>query len=508
MKTAQEPAGATTYTCPMHPEVQQDSPGKCPKCGMDLVPKGQDGDGHQHREMDAGRDHNEMIRQMREKWLWTNFTVMALGVWLISSPFTFGYQSAAMTWSDVASGLLLVLLGGYSLKPTPRNDFWGRWLACGVGVWLQFAPLVFWAPTAAAYVNDTLVGVFVIALTILVPMMPGMAHHMAMMKPGPEIPPGWTYNPSSWHQRAPLIALGIVGWFISRHLAAVQLGYIPTAWEPFFGDGTQRVLHSEVSRMWPISDAGLGAFAYTFEALMGFMGNTKRWRTMPWMVSFFFILVVPLGLTHIVLVILQPVAVGHWCTLCLAAAAVMLLMIPLMLDEVVAMVQFMVLARREGKPLWRTFWVGDTVQGGGPDERTPRYGAPALSMGPAMVWGVTVPWNLLLSAALGVWVVFAPEVFGTATSDSTNTFTVADSSHLFGALVTVVAVCATAEVVRLARYLNVLLGLWLVAAPFVLSGANTAAMINGVIAGLLIVAVSPPRGRVKDRYGSWDRFVR
>src|SRR5207249_8718349 len=30
--------GPTTYTCPMHPEVQQKEPGRCPKCGMDLVP--------------------------------------------------------------------------------------------------------------------------------------------------------------------------------------------------------------------------------------------------------------------------------------------------------------------------------------------------------------------------------------------------------------------------------------------------------------------------------------
>lgn len=27
-----------TYTCPMHPQVMQTSPGKCPVCGMDLVP--------------------------------------------------------------------------------------------------------------------------------------------------------------------------------------------------------------------------------------------------------------------------------------------------------------------------------------------------------------------------------------------------------------------------------------------------------------------------------------
>ena len=27
------------YTCPMHPDVVTDKPGKCPKCGMDLVEK-------------------------------------------------------------------------------------------------------------------------------------------------------------------------------------------------------------------------------------------------------------------------------------------------------------------------------------------------------------------------------------------------------------------------------------------------------------------------------------
>lgn len=42
-----EPAGSSaasaspglTYTCPMHPEVKQKGPGKCPKCGMALVAK-------------------------------------------------------------------------------------------------------------------------------------------------------------------------------------------------------------------------------------------------------------------------------------------------------------------------------------------------------------------------------------------------------------------------------------------------------------------------------------
>ena len=32
-------ANEVVYTCPMHPEVQQPKPGKCPKCGMNLEPK-------------------------------------------------------------------------------------------------------------------------------------------------------------------------------------------------------------------------------------------------------------------------------------------------------------------------------------------------------------------------------------------------------------------------------------------------------------------------------------
>lgn len=287
-----------------------------------------------------GGDHLEMTRRMRAKWLWTNFTVISLGVWLITSPFTFGYTSERMIWSDVISGALLVFFSALALWP--RFDFVGRWSVALVGGWLQFAPLVFWAPTAAAYMNDTLVGVVAIVLSILVPMMPGMAHHMEMMKPGPEIPPGWSYNPSSWHQRAPMIGLAFIGWLASRYLAAFQLGYINTVWDPFFGDGTAKVLTSDVSKMFPISDAGLGAAAYTIEMLMGWMGGKDRWRTMPWMVTFFFILVVPLGVVSIVLVMLQPIAVGAWCSICLFTALVMLFMIPVAVDEVVAMGQFSV----------------------------------------------------------------------------------------------------------------------------------------------------------------------
>lgn len=38
-------AGATVYTCPMHPEIEQAEPGRCPACGMALVPEKRSGSG-------------------------------------------------------------------------------------------------------------------------------------------------------------------------------------------------------------------------------------------------------------------------------------------------------------------------------------------------------------------------------------------------------------------------------------------------------------------------------
>lgn len=39
-----------------------------------------------------------------------------------------------------------------------RERGWAQWVTAGIGVWLMFAPLVFWTMSAAAYSIDTLVG--------------------------------------------------------------------------------------------------------------------------------------------------------------------------------------------------------------------------------------------------------------------------------------------------------------------------------------------------------------
>jgi uncharacterized membrane protein len=169
-------------------------------------------------------------------------------------------------------------------------------------------------------------------------------------------PPGWDYNPSTWTERLPISGLATLGVIIAGYLAAYQLGIFPTVWEPFFGNGSQRILHSTVSRLLPIPDAALGAIGYLADAVSGGIGGRHRWRTMPWLVVLCGLAVGPLGIVSITLVILQPVLFDAWCSLCLASALISLLMIGPAMDEVLASLQHLRRAQREGRSAWRAFW--------------------------------------------------------------------------------------------------------------------------------------------------------
>jgi hypothetical protein len=103
---------------------------------------------------EVGHDHAEMLR----RWSWRDFANILLGVWLIASPATLAYRDPAMVASDLTTGGVIVLLGALTLSP--RFDL-ARWGLCFSGIWLLFAPLVFWTRDAGAYANDTVVGAFV-----------------------------------------------------------------------------------------------------------------------------------------------------------------------------------------------------------------------------------------------------------------------------------------------------------------------------------------------------------
>jgi len=440
-------------------------------------------------------EYNQSWRDAHRANRWAHFLNMALGTWLMTSPPILGYRDDAMTISDLVAGALVLVFGALSLS---RRMSWARFANALMGLWLLFAPLVFWTPSAAAYLNDTLVGTLVIGLAFLVRPMPGIGL-MASLK-GPDIPPGWDYNPSSWMQRIPIIFLAFIGLYISRYLAAYQLGHTTGAWDPYFGDGTERVITSEVSKAWPIPDAGLGAVTYLLEILTGIIGGRDRWRTMPWLVILFGVMIVPLGAVSIFFIIIQPILIGTWCTLCLVAAAAMLIQIPYSVDELIATGQFLAERHRKGKSVILAFLRGDTMEGGRrtePDnfERSPWAIVKDMAGG-----GVNLPWSLVLSTAIGIWLMCTRLIFGTQGEQ-------ANSDHLIGSLVVTISITALAESARPARFVNVLLAIALMVSPLMLEGGSVLADWSGVLAALLLIAASVPRGRIENRYGSWSRYL-
>ncbi|MFC4542540.1 vitamin K epoxide reductase family protein [Halosolutus amylolyticus] len=447
------------------------------------------GDGDDGNGGDGSMRPGDMMLAHPTEEIWPQYAIISLGLWLIASTPTLGYESALMRWNGVISGVVLIALAGLTIY---RESGYANYANGVVGLWLVFSPIAFWAPTAAAYANNTLVGIMVMTFSIIIVMRSEMD--------GPAVPPGWSYNPSTGAQRAPLIALGILGFFASWYMAAFQLEYISSAWDPLYGTGTEQILTSKVSEAFPVSDAGLGAVAYSVEALMGFMGDRRRWRTMPWMVAFFGVVVIPLGFVQVLLVIMQPIMVGTWCTLCLLSAFGMLWMISLTVDEVVAMGQYLVRLMRQGDSLWTAFWMGGTI----PEDEAGVDGSATRPIDDSPVrepfWGVSIPWTLLAAMALGVWLMLSPTVFGTSGL-------MADSSHLVGSLIVSFTVIATAEPARSIRFLNVPLAAWIVVAPWLFAGVPMIAAINAVVAGVLVLVLSVPRGPIADRYGGWERYA-
>lgn len=177
-----------------------------------------------------------------------------------------------------------------------------------------------------------------------------------------KIPQGWEYNPSSWSERLPIVGLALIGVAIAGYLSLFQLEILDTVWEPFFGNGSRKILTSSVSRVLPIPDAALGALSYMVDAVTGVIGGRARWRTMPWIVIVFGLAVGPLGAISILLVILQPVMFDAFCTLCLSSAVVSVLMIGPAMDEMLASLQYVKRHWDQGQSLWKLFWGTSDVQ--------------------------------------------------------------------------------------------------------------------------------------------------
>ena len=107
-KDEEKPQGAALYTCPMHPEIEQDHPGDCPKCGMALEPKS--------GTADTDETENAELRDMTRRF-----------------------------WIGAALTLPVFLMAMTHMIPVVGNQ---AWVDSHVSRWIQFlftAPVVLWA---------------------------------------------------------------------------------------------------------------------------------------------------------------------------------------------------------------------------------------------------------------------------------------------------------------------------------------------------------------------------
>ena len=248
-------------------------------------------------------------------------------------------------------------------------------------------------------------------------------------------------------------------------------------------------------------DAGVGALVYLLEILVGVAGSARRWRTMPWLTTLFGILIVPLGAVSITFIIIQPILLNTWCTLCLIAATAMLLQIPLSVDELVATGQFLWRRKSQGHSLLRVFIFGDTDEGHVQKNAGDSFQMVSLRAATREVLSGNVRWSWGLGTCIvaGGLLMLSRILFGVEGP-------LADAHHLIGALLITLSVTALAEVARPVRLVNIFLGLGLLICTFILE-AGLLATVASLVLAVVIIVCSIPRGPVKGSYGNWNRII-
>ena len=156
-------------------------------------------------------------------------------------------------------------------------------------------------------------------------------------------------NPSSWEKRKPLLFMAIAGFIIALYLGLYELHFFKNVWEPFFGNGTNKILHSSFSRSLPVPDGLLGTFGYLCDIILVSAGNQIRWRSKPWIVFLYSFVVALMALVSLFLLIMQAFILHSWCSLCLASAFLSLLMVWPVSKEFFASFHFVKAEKEEGK---------------------------------------------------------------------------------------------------------------------------------------------------------------
>ena len=100
----------------------------------------------------------------------------------------------------------------------------------------------------------------------------------------------------------------------------------------------------------------------------------------------------------------------------------------------------------------------------------------------------------IVNIIIGLWLMAAPYALSYDDKGS-------DNCHIFGPLVITFATVACWEATRGIRKFNIPLGLWLIAAPWVLGYNETLPILNDMVCGALVIVLSLFKGKITESFG-------
>jgi P-type Cu+ transporter len=104
----QTPAQRIEYTCPMHPQIVRDAPGNCPICGMALEPR---------TITDQQEDNQQLADMSRRFWVSLAFTiplvVLAMSEMIPGDPIRRAVPPGILNWVELILVAPVVLWGGW-----------------------------------------------------------------------------------------------------------------------------------------------------------------------------------------------------------------------------------------------------------------------------------------------------------------------------------------------------------------------------------------------------------
>lgn len=125
-------APGAIYTCPMHPEIRQDHPGSCPKCGMTLEPL----------IPELEEDENPELSDFRRRFWWTLPLTVVVTILAMAGHRLNWFDMAVQSWIELVLSLPIVLWAGWPFFSRGWQSVVNRspnmWTLIGLGTGAAF----------------------------------------------------------------------------------------------------------------------------------------------------------------------------------------------------------------------------------------------------------------------------------------------------------------------------------------------------------------------------------